>query len=288
MLIRENFEKVQEKDYKQLFDMVTSSYYVTSFGDHDVWVIHKKLDLNYYWDNYKRNQKLKLNNNKTLTIKNGGSDIELAKGINRIFITTDEKIDESITKDNVSAFAQVLNNLIKDNGIFDILPPLRVALGITDENYIESKIQFLSTILAAKIHKLLQINFAFVYPIFDTDTKKDLEILGIEVKDTNGSKDTNGYSEDRKKLSIKRLGSASFDNTVYAYAERIPADGEKVLVYYQFNTKDVDRFILAMHRLVTKYEKFTKFISIDDKYSALNKPAKKIANIIKGMDRHLL
>jgi hypothetical protein len=274
--IRDNFEMIQEQDYRHLFAMVKTSYYVTSFGDHDVWVIGESRDLNYYWDNYRRDQELKALNTKSLPI--GTKGITLLPGIHRAFILKPRNIQE----EDALRFVKSLEGIMEKDHSKCHITELPASWGVTGIEGLKSNanIHFISALLAAKIHQELGIDFAVVVlddaQVMDLSLKGRLEMLGVIPK-------PNGHIAEWKNLQWKRLGSALFDDVIYAYAERTPAEGETAIVYYRFDKDDPHKFAEEIFLLVSEYRGFDMAGQYGSILEILGPAAKGFGKIIKNM-----
>lgn len=278
--IRDHFERIQEEDYKQLFHMVNKFYYVTSYGDHDVWVISKRADLKFYRDNYRRDKELKDSDKNEENSVPESEEYKKRFGIHRAFVLPLISVNDS----DAQCFIKGFKHFFKTKyGEYDV-SQLK-GWGITNDNFKNSpKVQFLSVLLAAKIHETLGIDFGVV-PI-----DKDIQNVERSMKDKLEAlcilPSEKGCLEEWK-LGWKRLGSALFDDVIYAYAERTspkevwcphcksPSEitcphcnesfaektstVENAIVYYRFEKDGSDTFAEDIVSLILENNKFSKF-----------------------------
>ena len=272
--IRQYFQEIQENDYKNLFNMVNRSYYTTSFDDHDVWVIQNNNDLLFFRDNYIRDQELKFNNQVSHHDTNGKN---LMPGIHRIFIVNINNFDSKFINSFINGFNGIIQNA---NGLFDI--GKLNGFAITNNNFkTDPRVQLLSVLLAAKIHDKLNINFGII-PLDDDKDSKILETL----ETLNVIQKKSECLIEWECLNCKRLGSSLFDDTIYAYAEKIqPANGNgnHPLIYYKFNKNDPEKFaqeIVSLSNIYKGFSKITQYQSILDQLDPISeKLAEKIRNL---------
>lgn len=299
-----DFQLVQEEDYRQLFGMVENSYYATSYGDHDVWVIDKWEDLDFYVDNYRQDVHLKVSG-KDISFLYGGKQNNLKRGIHRVFILDLFDPESVVNTDDAKLFVEGFKKMIKEHtGEYDI-SKLQQKWNITNDKDLKShpKVKFLSVLLAGKICKKLDMGFGILqYDKKDDNLKMKLINLCV-IPESEGKDEIDEGVKQFRNIGWKRLGSALFDIAVYGYAEKGPSKASlccpkcqtpvleastegNAIIYYEFENERPQYFANEMVTLINQYKEFSK---VQDKYREiinmpeLNNIAEELAKEIKAM-----
>jgi len=282
------FEQVQEKDYEELFKCAKYSYYVTSYGDHNVWVLYDRSDINYYWENWEHNDKIKPTRFKNYVAKKTKpgtwrwgiadklglvkkiDDYVLMPGIYRIFVLEKQECDSWLglnkrQKDKyVEYFVEGIRRLLKDEnnpfgkfaeklGIDDICPG-RDNCPLTNEDNKVCALQINpdpkeGVLLAAKVHEQLEIGFCVKER--EGMRSKAREYLLLDDSDCHPN-----WND----LTWKKLGSALIDDIVNAYASALDPE---VLLYYCFRKDDSSLFAKTVLEIMECDQKFPmKFVRL--------------------------
>lgn len=276
------FKRLQEEDYKTLFQSAKESYYVTSYHDHDVWAIFEGGDLDYYVKNYAMDRKLKKRNRWWWRLR---SMAPLEPGIHRIFvITADEAAASDVSSTVIQNFKEALKKFISTDytlvPIKDIAKSLSIeTVGIAQpdiKSIVREKliIQLLYLLLGLKIHKELGIHCIGIEETnFSRGTDDEKKLLALYSTDD---------AEEWISIGWKRLGSAMIDGIEVAYADQ---KRDETLVAYKFMHGIPESFHRAAQNIFNRGQSFesvnSTVINLCENDAEFNEIARKIANRIK-------
>ncbi len=261
---RTKFNWVQEEDYTQLFEFCSYSYYVTSYKDLETWIIWDRKDLDYFFENYRRNRQLQsLNRKKSMK---GAKNYQLEPGIHRIFILP--KVD--ISKDILDGFIAGLDPIIKGKEKYDasrLCKALNISQEITESEFkAKEKIKVLFALLAAKIHEHLDIDFGVIFDDSPEFFSKRECLMLQEEK----------MQDEWRCLDWECLGSAMFDYSFSAgaYVTRQALKNKKeepkvtqnketaikfpTIMYYKFDLSTPGTFCVDVVDLIDTCRKYSE------------------------------
>ena len=249
-----HFERLQETDYQRLFESVRESYYVTSYGDHNVWVILEESDLKYYAANYRRNEDLKKNiiniiKARMHKLRFETTKIERTPGIHRLFILDqDDQIVRAANNGLFMLFKNGLNGFLDKQTQPNPFSALAMARGIDLEHgdvdsakkkfKSDSITQLFFIILAAKIHDKLKIEFSVIN---QARIGSRLKHLCLSSQDDLCS----GWYD----IGWNRLGSAMLDDFMVVHADM--QKNQEAIINYKFRPGKVEDFGEAARYFLT-------------------------------------